>query len=487
MPPPYLTRSKNKNWTLDSAVRGMDDDAFQEMLTNLQLRIPESTPRTTSESLVMEKFKNNPDLLKLVPALEPFRVEAQSNLPLSPEQLCAAETVTTPFQEYEQHPPLQSGSAQAGFEGLTHALTLLVGQMSVQNQQFVDLRSRITMLPHQGSPPALNTSSSTNASAIGSRVCKEFRVEASRRNLRFSGRTGEDVLIFLKRMDALRVKYALDDESFFNMFTECLDDPALRWFEQRKDKMQDWEQLRTAFKTNYLDPYADLSLMTSIINRKQGMKENSEVFISAMIAMNSDLVSPFEESKLIQIIVKNLHPKLVVHVGAKAPPTLSALEETCRMIESLQASKDEYQSPSPEVLCHPAYGDPNVSRKHRFKDNKVSRPQVAAIEEPEKAQLLPIHTGNIRTQQDAQHVCKGCKRMGHREAECKTTKRPFCWNCGIPGKTTSDCHCFKPPSSPNDSRNRSGTVEVSEATLRDLISAINRLTDQMTAPSETKN
>lgn len=227
---------------------------------------------------------------------------------------------------------------------------------------------------------------------------------------------------FLERVDELAQARDVDKTVLFRSAVDLFTDKALLWFRSIRCSVNDWDDLVSLLRKEFLPSDFDDRLWDEIKARKQGRGESANIYITAMQTLFSRLSkAPAEQTKL-KCIRKNLQPLFIDKLALQEIDSVSQLSELCRKISIAEENKKAFYN----------------------KDSKlpIVEPSLAFVSESSISRQVSGIT-NISSK------CWNYKRVGHLFSTCRAQRTKFCHRCGKPSVTTNSC--------PNCSKNGSRT------------------------------
>lgn len=192
--------------------------------------------------------------------------------------------------------------------------------------------------------------------ATSNRMTEDFLRAARSKKLSFSGEIPIQIITFLKDVESLRERLPISDDEMMKILPEILTLPALRFFTERRQRFRSWPEVKASLKRNYIPDGFDITQQLTIHSRTQGLNESPEMFISAVLAMNNDLIRPFSEEDLLEKMIRNLNPSYIQRVRSEIVHTISDLENECHRVRTQLERERAYVPPTASVLQHPVYG-----------------------------------------------------------------------------------------------------------------------------------
>lgn len=233
---------------------------------------------------------------------------------------------------------------------------------------------------------------------------------------------------FIFRVEKLQRSYACPWREIENNFHHLLEGQAANWYWLHiKDRPNiNWMNMRLDLAQKFKKFYTDLDVIRRIMDRVQLRDEKSNDFIDAIMCLRTQLRDPLPDYQIVDLIKKNLRPKLASLIFATQIYSVEHLRSECRKAEELvehelqQRARMNYPVRTVNELSWQDYDDP-----------------VLPVEELRIRSNGPNVKLNFNRDQDK---CWNCKSIGHTFKHCTSDQRSlFCYRCGSPGVVTPRC------------------------------------------------
>lgn len=230
----------------------------------------------------------------------------------------------------------------------------------------------------------------------------------------------ESVLGFLERVDCLKISRGITDAELFSSSVDLFSGQAFNWYLINRCKFQNWEQLVTKLKSDFLPYNYQDDLLEEIKARKQGQHEKVTLYINAMCGLFNRLDDKPSEKNMIRIIRKNLLPNYAQPLALIDIDTVDILTEKCKRLEETLSWDQQFTSnrKNGQYLLEPDLSIPSTS----FKDNsccKSSRKNISVV--------------------SSTWSCWNCQQTGHKYSNCRIPRKVFCFGCGTPDMVKTKC------------------------------------------------
>lgn len=232
-------------------------------------------------------------------------------------------------------------------------------------------------------------------------------------------------LIF--RLDYLKTSDGVTDEYLAQNIYRIFLGKAEQWYWQfcRTHDRLDWQSIRHALVSQFRGLATDYEIIRDIMDRKQGPRETFDDFSGAIISMNNRLRVPLPAIELIDIMRRNLLPKLSNITFTAICNTLQEFRYVCIRAERHLAS------------IHP----PRYEARHINEVQQVPAeyPQeyLEAYDKPKSKAILPPKA-------QTNWKCWNCELLGHGFKDCMAPPQGlFCYRCGERGIIAPHCHRCK--------------------------------------------
>lgn len=235
----------------------------------------------------------------------------------------------------------------------------------------------------------------------------------------FSGdEKGLHLYDFLTQLSLFQRSENVTDREMVYSIMHLLSGRARLWYFSVADQFNEWSEVVSAMKKEFLPSNYDFLLLNDITNRAQKRNETFGEFITHMQALFKCISQPLDENHKLFIVRKNLLPKYAMSIAPLNINTLEQLIDACRSIDNAASLSDNntYSMPFSQ-------SDSRVYSIHR---------QEGTI--PSQNQSISPSTSRGRNR------CWNCQVEGHSYGSCDQPKRGvFCFKCGARGVITSRC------------------------------------------------
>lgn len=265
--------------------------------------------------------------------------------------------------------------------------------------------------------------------------------------VKFSGKEEESVIGFLMDVEEKATWKGVKLNHLVAGAAELFDGRAKTWFRSMRTKLDSWNELKIAMRSEFLPlDYVD-NLWDEIRGRKQGLNESMGAYVSNVMGMfeRLELGDPVEEGIKLRYLVKNLAPVYAQHLALTDVLSVEQLKRLGRQIEVGKMRVESYDGKSKRkmepdfALKTPQYRRPTVNAIVNQPDAGV--PEVAAVSQSSTA-------GSDKPKL----VCWKCREPGHVWSKCDSKKadvnRRFCYRCGDVAHIVRDCPKINKASAP---------------------------------------
>lgn len=254
----------------------------------------------------------------------------------------------------------------------------------------------------------------------------------ARWRLRFDGTAATmPVENFLHRLDKHRGLDGTSDDYVNQNIFRMLSGNAEKWYWQfdKRYPNADWPTTRAALLRHFRGPPSaamDDRIIAEMVLRKQGPKESVDDFYSEILELNNRLTERRSEAALIEIMKRNMIPRLSNAILSVPCPTLEDFRDCAQNIETHQLSQ------------HQARHEARNIHELNYMEPDTDENTIEAFHRPMK-HGRPIH--NIPNP----WVCWNCGKTGHGFREClQELQGLFCFKCGHKGVRLPNCpKCYQ--------------------------------------------
>ena len=244
----------------------------------------------------------------------------------------------------------------------------------------------------------------------------------------FSGTDDESVLSFIMDVEEKAnwkgVKFNLLVAGAAEFFTGR----AKTWFRSVKSKVDSWNELKIALRSEFLPMDYYEGLWEEIRLRKQGQSESVGAYVANMLALfeRLEMIDVIREELKLSMIRKNLNPFFTQGLALTEVLSLDHLKTLGRQLEVSQA----------RVLGYSESGKgkaKSLEPEFAFKQPSVRKATVHAL-----AAERPDLTGDVP--KSLSLSCYNCGKVGHKFSQCEVkSDKKFCYKCGRKDVTVRNC------------------------------------------------
>lgn len=247
-------------------------------------------------------------------------------------------------------------------------------------------------------------------------------------DIKFDGTSKLSVDNFLYRIesqviDTLGGNFNLLCEHIQNLFINDAKD--WYWRYRRSVDRVTWPTLCQALRTNFQEHRSDTEIKELIRARKQGQTESFDEFRNSILKMTEALQTPFPEAELVEVLQRNLRPRIRQQLLFVPVNSLAELRRLCLKGEHLLNEINKTNTTT--VLPH------NQRQLPRRQLNEL-------CEDPEEDNKDWVEVDEVSKQAtNAKLQCWNCREEGHRFFDCLEDRTVFCYGCGSPAVYKPNC------------------------------------------------
>ncbi|KAK3910799.1 Activity-regulated cytoskeleton associated protein 2 [Frankliniella fusca] len=169
----------------------------------------------------------------------------------------------------------------------------------------------------------------------------------------FSGSKEGSVNSFIIRLEELAESRGGDTSELFQGAIEFFTDSALIWYRSVRHQLQNWEELKTSLRRDFLPPDYELALWDELRSRKQGRDEPVQTYVSCMLGLVERLSSPVAEQLKLELVMRNLAPYYVQNMPLESIISITHLKEAARNLDMKKHLVAGYDNRTPRVVLEP--------------------------------------------------------------------------------------------------------------------------------------
>lgn len=239
----------------------------------------------------------------------------------------------------------------------------------------------------------------------------DFANECRRRQLTFAGQHNERLDSFLREISTVRRQDPIADNDLLTFFPSLLTGAAHSLFEANRQRFRIWEDCTSHFRAVYLRPDYDIQLRRDLFLRTQCPNEKIDHFLSILENVNRTLIRPFSEPELVEIAVRNLHPRFLDAVTGRNFASIPQLAAASRLAEQAGELAKLYEPPPARLLADPMFAPQAVN------------PPKLAPPAPARFQANTAHSSAQDAGKSEPSICFTCRKPGHMSRECPSKPR----------------------------------------------------------------
>lgn len=189
-------------------------------------------------------------------------------------------------------------------------------------------------------------------------------------DVKFTGAKGEEIDAFLTRIEDGRKLVQISDSDLLNCIPLFLSGLAYHWYKIERPRWSTWTACTEAMLRRFGDPDFQWTLREEIRARTQGNDEPVTDFLTCMRNLFVRAVPPISEDEQLNIVHRNMLPRLQVAILRTEIRSLEGLEVLASRVErSFRAAMDFHAPPAPERSMLPEFayhGNPPPRRQVSF-------------------------------------------------------------------------------------------------------------------------
>lgn len=253
------------------------------------------------------------------------------------------------------------------------------------------------------------------------------RLEMHRWNISFSGDgTGLRIDEFIVRVEHIAISQRYSLEEVARNIYILLKGLAASWFFGwlSRNPNPSWTELRSQLRDHFRTADTDCDIEHTIMNRAQRSNETFDQFYHVITELNSRMENRRSDADLIEILKRNVNPKMTVFIHNSKTRILSEFLIECRRAERDIAKVE---------------GSMNRNRPRVNELNLVD--EIITPDAEDLPQVDAIYSNVKREGPDHSKLkCFDCKKIGHIAINCQEkSNRIFCYRCGKDNYVVSNC------------------------------------------------
>lgn len=261
---------------------------------------------------------------------------------------------------------------------------------------------------------------------------------------------------FIYRIEKFKNLDQVPDAYITQNLHRMLSGTALRWYWifEKDHPFDTWNIYRAALLQHFggiPSEAQDDEIISQIVHRRQGPKENVDEFYTAILELNNRLTVRRSEAALIRHMKRNLLPKLSEACVSAPGHSLEQFRTFCQDVETTRFRNQQLRY------------DSRVVHELPYEDEDSA--EILAAFHRRNRSATP------RTYDTSNYVCWNCDQLGHSFREClQEIQGTFCYTCGAKGVVSPRCQKCHPENSETLLRtNRDGRPPTSAPTSKNRV------------------
>lgn len=234
-----------------------------------------------------------------------------------------------------------------------------------------------------------------------------------------------EVLDTINRIEELKSVHNVSDSKLFNGALDLFSNDSLIYYRSIKDTVTNWPELKKKLISDFIPPNYDFNLWDEVRARRQSNTESPIIFIAVMNQLFSRFANPPTIADQLSLTIANLQP---FYSTALSLVPINSMEELRSSLLKLENTKLNNDRVTPKL-------------------------DVVNLASP-----TPSTSG---TKRGKRLICWNCKQEDHDFRKCPAPVGKFCFSCGEPNVTYSQCPRHK------NSKNGSTGKESKVVSFRD--------------------
>ncbi|KAI8121826.1 hypothetical protein CVS40_7192 [Lucilia cuprina] len=233
---------------------------------------------------------------------------------------------------------------------------------------------------------------------------------------------------FIFRIEKLQKSYDCPWEVIMDGFHHLLEGQAARWYwDHIRDRPGiNWKNMKLDIVLKFQQFQTNMDVLRRMMDRFQMRDEKSSNYIDAIISLRNQLREPLPDYQVVDIIKRNLKPRIAFLIFATQIYSIEHLRVECRKAEDLidyEFQQRSRQNVSNRAVNELSWDDFNFEEPvEEIRHRQFSKPCPKPM----------INNDSMK--------CWNCNISGHTFKECTSAQRSlFCFRCGTPGVITPQC------------------------------------------------
>lgn len=287
--------------------------------------------------------------------------------------------------------------------------------------------------------------------------------------IQFNGNP-KGVLSFIEKIEEVALARNVSKNDLFQSASDLFTEKATYWFRQIRSSVNNWDNLISKLKKDFLPSDFEDDIWNQIKSRKQGRTEPVILYIACMETLFSRLAHAPAEVTKIKYVRQSLQPEYQKRLALSDIDTVDTLSKLCKRLEEadilsltstssssqrcsldpeLAYLSDNSYSKSPRKNYEFVKDNPkkfqnknNNQTKGRPHNNNNNFPKKSNSQKNKvKGRNLNVNAVEFTPNVEQKSIsCWSCGLANHTFRNCLSpVKSKFCFKCGTPDVTVKEC------------------------------------------------
>lgn len=278
-----------------------------------------------------------------------------------------------------------------------------------------------------------------------------LRIKIEKWQIYFSGEVGPrslSVAEFIRQVSILAKANRVSEDELLQQAYIFFTGEARKWYFTYWEKFITWKHLVYYLTMSFENPNKDKAVEDEMRERKQRPNERFSAYLADMERLSQSLTRKMSEQQKLKLIFDNTKLSYRRRLALVQIKSINDLAEYCYQFDALEPSlftntTARVHSQNINQIDLDEFEDLSLGEVENEEVNAINASRLAFRSRGAKRDVG--RNGNIPDQNQINEEksvlinCWNCRKAGHVARDCQEQKRVYCYACGEPNVTKSNC------------------------------------------------